>query len=127
MDEGHTRPVWPSHSYENIYYRQEYYESVVMSSQTVDQTSSISTLIHKVSFAYQCLRTPNAAMVPGCAGVPGRCSAYSARRLPLIPVEPGSWPLLVIVEREIPMQCMDTTSGRSNTGGKCQAPSVHGR
>jgi hypothetical protein len=49
MDHDHTQLAWPSLSYDNLYYRQEYYESVVMSSQTVDQTRSIPTLIHKVN------------------------------------------------------------------------------
>ena len=47
MDKGHPLSAWPPHSYENIYFLQERYESVVMSSQMVDQIRSIPTLIHK--------------------------------------------------------------------------------
>ena len=47
MDEDHAWSPWTSHSYENIYFIQERYESVAMSSQNVDQTRAISTLIHK--------------------------------------------------------------------------------
>ena len=53
MDKGHTLSAWPPHSYENIYFLQEHYESVVMSSQMVDQIRSIPTLIHKVYFPYE--------------------------------------------------------------------------
>src|SRR5215831_4745621 len=41
-----------------------------------------------------------ARSLPGM-GYPKRYIAYSGRRLPLIPVETGSGPLLVIVERDI--------------------------
>src|SRR5215470_6699086 len=60
MDKGHTLSAWPPHSYENIYFLQERYESVVMSSQIVDQIRSIPTLIHKAEFAYEwlCIRHP---------------------------------------------------------------------
>ena len=50
MDHNHSRSAWPPHSYENIFFLQERYESVVMSSQMVDQMRSIPTLIHKVLF-----------------------------------------------------------------------------
>jgi hypothetical protein len=53
MDKGHTLSAWPPHLYENIYFLQERYESMVMSSQMVDQIRSIPTLIHKVNFVYQ--------------------------------------------------------------------------
>ena len=53
MDEDHTRSAWPPHSYENIYDIQERYESVVLSSQMVNQTRSIPTLRHKFRFAYE--------------------------------------------------------------------------
>jgi hypothetical protein len=53
MDKGHTLSAWPPHSYENIYFLQERYESVVMSSQMVDQIRSIPTLRHKGQFAYE--------------------------------------------------------------------------
>jgi hypothetical protein len=59
MDKGHTLSAWPPHSYENIYFLQERYESVVMSSQMVDQIRSIPTLIHKGQFAYECAHTYN--------------------------------------------------------------------
>ena len=55
MDKGHTLSAWPPHSYDNIYFLQERYESVVMSSQIVDQIRSIPTLIHKAEFVYQLL------------------------------------------------------------------------
>jgi hypothetical protein len=58
MDEGHARSAWLPHSYENIYDRLECYESVVMSSQMVDQTRLMSTLRHKVSFAYESPASP---------------------------------------------------------------------
>ena len=48
MGEGHTWVAWPPHSYDNIYFIQERYESVEMSSHMVDQIRSISTLRHKV-------------------------------------------------------------------------------
>jgi hypothetical protein len=48
MDEDYTRVAWPPHLYDNIYFIQEHYESMEMSSQMVDQTSAIPTLIHKV-------------------------------------------------------------------------------
>jgi hypothetical protein len=53
MDEDHTRSAWLPHSYENIFFIQEHYESVVMSSQMGDQTLSISTLMHKGHFVYE--------------------------------------------------------------------------
>jgi hypothetical protein len=43
------------HSYYNIYYIQECYESVVLSSHMVDQTRLPPTLHHKGEFPYQCL------------------------------------------------------------------------
>ena len=53
MDEDHTRSAWLPHSYENIYDIQECYESVVMSSQMVDQTRLMPTLRHKERFPYE--------------------------------------------------------------------------
>jgi hypothetical protein len=53
MDKGHTRSAWPPHSYENLYFLQEHYESVVLSRHMVDQIRSIPTLIHKHKFAYE--------------------------------------------------------------------------
>jgi hypothetical protein len=47
MDKGHTRSAWPPHSYENLYFLQERYESVVLSRHMVDQIRAIPTLIHK--------------------------------------------------------------------------------
>jgi hypothetical protein len=73
MDEDHPRSAWPPHSYENIYYIQEYYESMVMSSQMGAQTSAIPTLRHKVEFAYQFPRTPHAVSAPGAPALPGHC------------------------------------------------------
>ena len=54
MDKDHIRSAWPSHSYENLYFLQERYESVVLSRQMVDQIRAIPTLIHKDEFAYEC-------------------------------------------------------------------------
>ena len=45
--------VWPPHSYGNIYYIQEYYESAVMSGKMVDQTRPLLALVHKVDFVYE--------------------------------------------------------------------------
>jgi hypothetical protein len=73
MDEDHTRVAWPPHSYENIYFIQERYESVVMSSQMVDQTRSIPTLRHKGPFAYEWSRTPPAVAAPGALALLGHC------------------------------------------------------
>ena len=53
MDNGYTLPASPPHSYENSYFLQERYESVVLSRHMVDQIRSIPTLIHKVFFAYE--------------------------------------------------------------------------
>src|SRR6516164_2435697 len=53
MDDDHTRVAWPPHSYDNIYIIQQHYESVEMSSQMIDETRSIPTLIHKGQFAYE--------------------------------------------------------------------------
>jgi hypothetical protein len=47
MDYDHTRSAWPLHSYDNIYYIKEYYESVMRSSQMVDQTRLPPALRHK--------------------------------------------------------------------------------
>ena len=47
MDEDHTRAAWLPHSYYNIYYIQEHYEYVEMSSQMVDETRAIPTLRRK--------------------------------------------------------------------------------
>jgi hypothetical protein len=51
MEDDRTRSAWLPHSYENIYDIQECYESVVMSSQMVDQTSLPPALRHKERFA----------------------------------------------------------------------------
>jgi len=53
MDKDHTRSAWPPHSYENISFLQEHYESAVMSSQMVAQIRAIPTLRHKHHFAYE--------------------------------------------------------------------------
>jgi hypothetical protein len=55
MDEAQTRSAWPPHSYDNIYYIQEYYESAVMSGKMVDQTRPPLVLVHKDQFVYQLL------------------------------------------------------------------------
>ena len=55
MDKGHPLSAWPPHSYDNIYFLHERYESVVMSRQIVDQIRSIPTLIYKGLFAYECI------------------------------------------------------------------------
>jgi hypothetical protein len=60
MDKGHTRSAWPPHSYENIYFLQERYESVGMSSQMVAQIRAIPTLHHKGHFVYQSSAPPMA-------------------------------------------------------------------
>ena len=52
-DEGHTRLAWPPHSYENINFIKEHYESMPVSSQMVEETRPISTLHHKVLFPYE--------------------------------------------------------------------------
>ena len=52
-DEGHTRLAWPPHSYENINFIKEHYESMPVSSQMVEETRPISTLRHKAYFAYE--------------------------------------------------------------------------
>src|SRR5262249_52772121 len=73
MDEGHTRSAWPLHSYENIYYRQECYESVEMSRQRVAQTRAIPPLMHK----------GNLRMSGGAAGIqPSACCALTRRDAP---------------------------------------------
>jgi hypothetical protein len=59
MDKCHTLSAWPPRSYENIYFLQERYESVVMASQMVDQIRSIPTLIHKDHFAYEFIMLPH--------------------------------------------------------------------
>jgi hypothetical protein len=51
--EEHTRSAWSPHLYENIYYIQKRYESVVMLSQMGAQTRPPPTLRHKGLFAYQ--------------------------------------------------------------------------
>ena len=67
MDKGHTLLKWPPHSYENLYFLQEHYESVVMSSQMVDQIRSISTLMHKVSLRMSdCMRVVSPYQLPSC-------------------------------------------------------------
>jgi hypothetical protein len=75
MDNGHTLSAWPPHSYENIYFLQERYESVVMSSQMVDQTRFLPALHHKAEFAYECLILSIEGMVCGslkiCSNVMG--------------------------------------------------------
>ena len=42
MDKGHTRSAWPPHSYENLYFLQERYESVVLSRHMVDRSCTSS-------------------------------------------------------------------------------------
>ena len=53
MDKGHTRSAWPLHSYENISFLQEHYESVVLSRHMGAQIRAIPTLMHKGRFAYE--------------------------------------------------------------------------
>ena len=80
MDNGHARSAWPPHSYENIYFLQEHYESVVMSSQMVDQICSIPTLIHKGYFAYECLlRLSQGSQTGIVGGLTGRLSMPGRR------------------------------------------------
>jgi hypothetical protein len=55
MDKGHTRSAWPPHSYENISFLQERYESGVLSRHMVAQFRAIPPLIHKAQFVYQLL------------------------------------------------------------------------
>jgi len=47
--------AWPPHSYANIYFIQEHYESVEMSRQMADQPRLPPTLHHKGYFVYECL------------------------------------------------------------------------
>ena len=47
MDKGYTRSVWPPHSYENISFLQEHYESGVLSRHMGAQIRAIPTLMHK--------------------------------------------------------------------------------
>src|SRR5262245_59627070 len=51
MDKGHTRSAWPPHSYENIPFLQEHYESGVLSRHMVAQIRAIPPLMHKSGFA----------------------------------------------------------------------------
>ena len=53
MDKEHTLSAWSPHSYENIYFLQERYESVVMSRQRGAQIRSIPPLRHKGQLAYE--------------------------------------------------------------------------
>jgi hypothetical protein len=53
MEEDHTRVAWLPHSYENICFIQERYESVELASKNVDQTRHTPTLMHKVRFPYE--------------------------------------------------------------------------
>jgi hypothetical protein len=53
MDKGHIRSAWPPHSYENLSFLQERYESVVLSRHMVDQIRAMPTLRHKGQFAYE--------------------------------------------------------------------------
>ena len=58
MDEDHTRVAWPPHSYENIYFIQERYESGELLSQIGIQTRPLPALVHKRQFVYQSPRPP---------------------------------------------------------------------
>ena len=78
MGEDHTRVAWPPYSYENIYFIQERYESVVMSSHMVDPTRAIPTLMHKVLFPYESPRLPSRSRRAGRTDAPGRCSPAGA-------------------------------------------------
>ena len=77
MDKGHTLSAWLPHSYENIYFLQERYESVVMSGQMVDQIRAIPPLIHKGYLRISTggaperppTRSPHATMLPARAGI----------------------------------------------------------
>ena len=64
-DKGHPRSAWPPHSYDNISFLQERYESGVLSRHIVAQIRAIPTLIPKVYFAYQ---SPEPAHADGSAG-----------------------------------------------------------
>ena len=77
-DEGHTRLAWPPHSYENINFIKEHYESMPVSSQMVEETSPISTLHHKGEFAYESSRLPSRSRSAGRTDAPGRCSPADA-------------------------------------------------
>ena len=60
-DEDHARSAWSPHSYENIYYLHEYYESVELSRQIVEHTCLPPALVHKMRFPYECLRSQDRA------------------------------------------------------------------
>src|SRR4029453_10235905 len=70
MDEDHTRSAWPPHSYDNIYYIKECYESVMRSSQMVDQTRLPPALRHKVHHMYEIMQSLTIAGV-SLDGEPG--------------------------------------------------------
>jgi hypothetical protein len=55
IDYKHPRSACSPHSYENISFLQEHYESVVLSRHMGAQTLSISILHHKAQFAYECV------------------------------------------------------------------------
>ena len=53
MDEDHPGSAWSPHSYENISYMQEHYESVEMSRHMGAQTRLPPALVHKAKFPYE--------------------------------------------------------------------------
>jgi hypothetical protein len=53
IDYDHTRSAWRPHSYENLSFMQERYESVVLSRHRGAQIRSIPTLHHKAKFPYE--------------------------------------------------------------------------
>jgi hypothetical protein len=67
MDKGHTRSACSPHSYENISFLQERYESGVLSRHIVAQIRAIPTLIHKATFPYES-SVPSAAHSDSYAG-----------------------------------------------------------
>src|SRR5262247_1088638 len=54
-DEDRSRSAWSPHSYVNISYLQECYESRVLSRHRSAQIRAIAILRHKAYFAYECL------------------------------------------------------------------------
>src|SRR5262245_42717142 len=57
-DEDRSRSAWSPHSYVNISYLQECYESRVLSRHRSAQIRAIAILIHKSKFPYECSVIP---------------------------------------------------------------------
>jgi hypothetical protein len=87
MDKGHPRSAWPPHSYENISFMQERYESVALSRHMGAQIRAMPTLHHKVSFAYEwfCHRSP---AVGARRSHTSRCTTDGVLILPTIEQKP---------------------------------------